>query len=198
MLIFSFVLLLVAGCSSDDKASQGQPNSSSNKTEDTNISSEESSEKESVSHDSTAEGEVLRLGETGTVESTIGEYEITVESFEFVDEVEGESSLMELFVLVDVSVTNTGDQTLLGEDINSAALFNQEGITQENTLYYESIELLKGEMAPGESMQGQLLFHQSSSDYYDMVFNYGLETVSTELTWRFDAEEASNASEWGY
>ncbi|MGN8645405.1 hypothetical protein ACTNEO_04835 [Gracilibacillus sp. HCP3S3_G5_1] len=165
--------------------------------EESNQAIDENSEVSQENDEETVEAEdkeVLSLGETGEVTGILGNYEITVNSFEILDEIEGEPSLMEVLVLVNFEVTNIDDVPIVGKDIYNGMLFDDDDTSQENLYDFESIKMLtEEEIQPGETVEAQMLFDQNNSDYYELVFNFGaLESNATILTWRFDADEASN------
>ncbi|WP_117168161.1 hypothetical protein [Paraliobacillus sediminis] len=190
------IMFVPVGCNSDDGAEDSTEVSETTDEEvDNDASSEETKDLE---EENTAEEEsgndgqgVLSLGETGQVESTIGDYEVTVESFQILDEFEDEKSLDEVFILVNFSLTNIGEEVIQGEDVYRAKIFNNGDIGYGNISDFESVEILKGEIGLGETVEGQFLFDQENSDYYELIVNYALSTVATELTWRFDADEKS-------
>ncbi len=175
LMLSLFALLLtigLIGCSSNEVNQQ---------------STDQSNEKESTNN---SDDEVLGLGETGRVQTTIGDYEITFESFQLLDELEGETAdKNEVFILMDAKVTNVGEETLNGQDLYTASIYSDDGLSAENTFYYESINLLKGTIESGESMEGEFVFSSSISDNYKLVYNHAL---GEELTWKFSADEASN------
>lgn len=55
---------------------------------------------------------------------------------------------------------------------------------------YSFIEEITEEINPDSEVSGQLVFELPKSKYYDLYFGWGLETVSNEVIWRFDADEA--------
>lgn len=69
---------------------------------------------------------ILSIGDTAAVESTVGEYDISLDSVQLLDELEECSSENGNYVLVDYIVTNTGDETLEANDIYNAKLSNPE------------------------------------------------------------------------
>ncbi|WP_163582477.1 hypothetical protein [Gracilibacillus saliphilus] len=125
-IIFALVVMVlvatVIGCSSGDTEEEvnDTDNDSTNQEETTEEDSNQESNSEEESGESTEQesqgendsDEILSLGETGKVESTIGDYELTVESFEILETIEGEEPLRENFILVDFEVTITGDETI--------------------------------------------------------------------------------------
>ncbi|WP_163583502.1 DUF4352 domain-containing protein, partial [Gracilibacillus saliphilus] len=148
---------------------------------------------EQQSQEETDSDEILSLGETGRVESTLGEYEVIVKNFEILEEMEGEAPLRDHFILVDFEVNNTGNESIEGKEIYNAGLINlNDDLAAENTSFYESIGLLDETLESGDRTSAQFLFDVNESDSYDLVLNLGLSGVATEVTWRFSVDEASN------
>lgn len=192
-LISLFFTLTLIACSSDDENGAKSEENDSVTEEESNTDNESSDSDTENEEKATGDSEeALKLGETGVVESTLGKYEVTVNSFKTLDEFEGEEPLNELFVLVDFEVTNTGEEQINGQDIYNANLFDEEEFTKENTSYFESIEILDEQLEPGDSAEAQMLFELTDSTYYELVFNFGKSSVSTELTWQFDADQSIN------
>ena len=54
----------------------------------------------------------LKIGDTGQAESTLGKYEITVNSVQMKDEINGEKPKIDHLFLVEVTVKNIGDSTI--------------------------------------------------------------------------------------
>ena len=139
---------------------------------------------------SASDGGILSLGETGTMDDTLGTYEVTPTAVEFVESADGESPYNGIFVVVDITIKNTGDAELASEDIAKADLFNSDDIRMESLNYYSFAENFEGPIAPGEEMSGQLVFDHNQTDTYQLIFGYGLETVSNEVKWEFSKDEA--------
>lgn len=119
-------LLLVAACGNNDN-SNGQNEGNSNNA--SNVNSDNEAEQTS---------EKLRLGDTGTIKDTIGEYEITPSSFEITDSVDGDvpttASRGDQFIIVEITIKNIGDSALVGSDITrtGVALFDDEDGLSDN------------------------------------------------------------------
>ncbi|SFM22949.1 protein of unknown function [Gracilibacillus orientalis] len=202
-LIGMLLMIVLIACSSNDKSDQEtNDNSNDNETSQENAETEPADtedEEDESADDNEGSGEeinneeYLSLGETGEVTGVLGNYEITVNSFEIIDEIEGEPSLMDVLVLVKFEVTNIDDSPIVGKDVYNGRLFNDEDSSQGNLYDFESVKMLtEEEIEPGETVEAEMIFDQNNSDYYELVFNFGaLESNATILTWRFDADEAS-------
>ncbi|WP_058305886.1 DUF4352 domain-containing protein [Gracilibacillus massiliensis] len=200
------IAILLIACSSDD-GNGTEPEENDPDTEEENNGNTEENDADDVTDNESSDsdvsdtenegestndnGKVLSLGETGTIESNVGDYEVTVHSFEFVDEADGNTARLDYFVLVDYTVKNIGDTSINGEDIYRTDIIDDQDLTEGN-LYFESINQLEGEIAPGESVDAELLFDSEESEHYQLVFNYAsLEENATTLTWEFSSDEVS-------
>jgi|SRR5690625_1456603 len=96
-------------------------NTENNNSEDNNGSDNENIGSDDNSKSHSGDNEVLNLGETGEVETTIGDYEITFESFELLDEIDGEESVMNdgIFVLVDTTIEIAGEDSIDAKEIRT-------------------------------------------------------------------------------
>ncbi len=195
---------VLVGCSSDEKDTTTnddntteETNEDDSSTTDENTNPDESKQEdedddEQNSSDQSNNGDVLSLGETGKIESNFGDYEITVNSFKTQKEFNGEELTADFFLLVDFTVKNVGSEPLNGEDVYWAELFDDQE-NMEGNQFFDSVEQLTGEIAPGETANGQFVFNAYESEFYQLVFNYGaLEEMATSLTWEFTPDEASN------
>ncbi|WP_058305884.1 DUF4352 domain-containing protein [Gracilibacillus massiliensis] len=199
-LIGLFLSLLLIACSSDEESEQVNLEEDTSNEEVNNEETDES-EEEDITEDANEESskeekgsttnneDFLSLGETGTVESNVGDYEVTVNSFEFIEEFDENTPMLKYFVLVDYTVKNIGEDPIVGEDIYRTEIIDDQEYVEEN-YYFESINQLKGEIAPGESVEAELLFDSEESEHYQLVFNYA--SSATTLTWEFNSNEVSD------
>lgn len=188
------------GCSSEDDNTQSTNDSSPNENEveqdnsEEVVDSEETSESISKNTEKSEDQDFLSLGETGEFTTVMGDYELTVNSFEILDEIGEEEPFSEEFLLVHFEVENIGDSPIIGDDINSATLFVDENLGSELVFGIEGVNMLdQTEIQPGEKKEAEIVFDYNASDSYELTFNFGaLESNATVLTWKFDREEASN------
>jgi hypothetical protein len=178
-ILLAVSLLTIAGCG--DKTSEGTT------SEPTSVSKEKKEKTDKVDQ----ENKVLRLGETGRMKDTLGEYDVTVNSFEILDEYDGNQAYTSetVFVVLDVTINNIGNTSLDSWSITRTRLENRErgtGTDNELTNFPESIP-------PGEIVSGKIPFQLSrSTSSFELLLGFGLSSVSNELRWVFDASEASN------
>lgn len=189
LMMLTIALLIIAGCSgnNNDEGNNNQNEGNTNQE----ASNDESSNEE---NDSDESDEILRLGETGTVKTTIGEYEVTPTSVEIVESRDGNEPSIDngYFIIIDAEIKNIGESTLETSDIvgGTTALLDDEEGRSHIRPQYDFTDQFIGEIGVGEEVTGQLLYERRDSEYYDLVFGYALETVSNQVTWRFDADEA--------
>ena len=100
MLLITSTVLMACGDSSDNTSG----------TEDTiETNQTETEEEENGLEENKSDGEIgdqldLGIGDTAVIESTIGKYEITLESAEFRSEIDGQKSELEDFILVNIDL----------------------------------------------------------------------------------------------
>lgn len=118
MTLILMVSILVA-CSDDNKdqtdIKENDDIGEVGETEDTNDESEEVSNR---TNDSVEDQRDLIIEETGTFETTLGTYEVTLESAEIVGaELDGETSLLDELIVLELTFKNIGDDILLAGKI---------------------------------------------------------------------------------
>ncbi|GEM_PF-6425578 len=168
-------------------------------------SSEESEEGETTDSDDSKGGffEVteepqleLGVGDTGVVQTSIGTYELTLDDAELIGtELDGEATLLEELILLNLTFKNTSDDTLVAEDLmyNLGITTSLEGSnSSDNSDYFESIEVFEGEIAPGEEKQAQFIADVKTSDEYYFRPDPGVVANGThnDLLWTITDEEA--------
>lgn len=176
-------MLAVAGCGNNDDTNNGKTNNNAN-----------DNQNEVEENNSAADGEdqVLQLGETGTIKDTTGEYEVTPTSFVVTDEWEGETPKSEenVFVIVDVTVKNTGDTKLDGKQLRRVDAVGGKDLVTKNNQLFDKTNQFEGELQSGKEMQGQFAFSMIPTDTYKLVWGMDLGSVSNEITWELDADKA--------
>ncbi|SEO60797.1 protein of unknown function [Amphibacillus marinus] len=135
---------------------------------------------------------LLSLGEKGLMETAIGDYEITVHSFAFIDGPEEHLSGSQKYIAVDLSINNIGNETLISEDVAMATITDSESGGRPNETALDIVEHFEGDIEPGEEVSGQLLFRFREEDTYNLRFGANLlESLTNELVWEFNLDEAN-------
>lgn len=176
-------LLLIVACGSNGTGSEQNEGNSNNANPDNEVEQ--------------ASDEKLRLGDTGTLKDTIGEYEVTPTAFEITKSVDGDvpshaDTHDDDFIIVDITIKNIGDSALEGPDItrSGVVLADDNDLKSDNRWDYEWGDQITSEIQPGEEVDGQLVFERPPSEYYELIFGYGLSSVSSQATWYFEPDEA--------
>ncbi|SFM22839.1 protein of unknown function [Gracilibacillus orientalis] len=190
--------MLLIACNNENEEdndindSTGDASEQESSTNDDSESEKQEEQGRETTDKDNSNNEGLKLGETGAVTSGVGDYNITVDSFEILDEVNGEESMMEMFVLVHLKVENTGNEPFEGKSIYKAKLFDDQELSQGNLFHHGINELTEEEIQPGETVETEMVFYADPSDYFELVFNFGLvDDVATTLSWEFELDEAS-------
>ena len=140
----------------------------------------------------------LRLGDTGLVQTSIGTYELTLESAEIIGtELDGEEALLDELILLEMTFKNIDDKPLKAEDLmmNLGITTNLEHSNEFNSAaYFESIEFFEGEIAPGEERAAQFISDTRTADEYYFRPNQGTVSAGThnDFLWTITDEEARN------
>src|SRR5689334_12942675 len=140
--VLSFVLLIgiltACGDGGDEQVSSEGTSNEANENE----SAEEETDAES------SQGEIddqmnLSIGDSAVIESTLGQYEVTLNHVHYKEEVEGVMSELDGFLIANYSIENIGDDTInLMESINVLEATDDLVGTGEGNVSgsYESIE----------------------------------------------------------
>ncbi|MBB5147455.1 hypothetical protein HNQ35_002684 [Cerasibacillus quisquiliarum] len=139
----------------------------------------------------------LTLGDTGKFDTTLGTYEMTVESAELLEELDGVESEFDYLILINLSIKNTSDHDLDVEDLMYSMEVTKEieksgfGDQAHN---FESVKELTGIIKPGEEISGQFITHMFESDEYyfrEMEGNVAAGG-SNQVIWTIPADEAKS------
>ncbi|NGP44444.1 DUF4352 domain-containing protein [Bacillaceae bacterium SIJ1] len=158
-----------------------------NEAETSKVNGESEADDQGSSEPVVGEGRLeLELGETGEIQSTIGSYKVTVSNVEFTDTVDEETQPEGLvFAVADVTFENTSSDSLMVEDIADAWVYSDETeLSTENLYGYNEVPVPEGEIQPGDTFEGQLLFHYDSQGGGKLQI--GDSTYSNELVWSFE------------
>lgn len=120
-IITSFLtIFLLAACGNDsDEAENEQNEEVENVETEVEVDENESTESSSRIFEVTEENQLdLSVGDTGVFQSTLGNYELTVETAEIVgEELDGEGSLLDELIVLNLTFKNVGDNVLKAEEI---------------------------------------------------------------------------------
>ena len=191
------IILAIVGCTNNTPADEDidnpiEENLDDNEGENEDSSPDDNEEDNSVSESPSASGDLLSLGETGVMETAIGNFEVTPTSVRFLSEVGGEKPFSEVFVVIDLTIKNVDTDTIISEDIISARLHSlDDSGSTTNFDDFEEINNFEGEIEPGKTMSGEAIFDFRKLEGYQLSFGAAyLDSLSNEVRWEFDAEEA--------
>ena len=197
LIIIGLTLLIIGGCNNVEPEDLNDSNASEEIISDENESNfEDTGEDESNSEGSEDDHDLLSLGETGLMETAIGDFEVTPTSYRFEEELEEGNDLItpsnEVFIIVDLEIKNVDENPIKSEDlIYSVVLGNLDGAGLGAYVNYDAIDNFQGEITPGETMTGEVLFDFIREDTYQLSFGESyLDSLSNEVRWEFYAHEA--------
>ncbi|MEK4563632.1 DUF4352 domain-containing protein [Alkalihalobacillus sp. FSL R5-0424] len=199
--VVPFILLasLLAACSDDHSVEQSE-SQTTEQTEAAGESSEQANEEASEDTNVLAEGEYedqldLSIGDTGTVETLLGTSEFKVNGVKRLDEVDGELSDLDYFLLVSLTVKNVGEDDIDARetvDILEATDFLDGTGYSDEAPYSESIDAIEGTLAPEEEITGDVLFVAHEADEYFIRVREGLvgsEAAKNQIRYTIQASE---------
>lgn len=190
--LFSALLILSAcGSSEDEKANTGEMEEEAD-----NENAENNEDFNEIDRDN-MNGEVMKLGETGFVDDEIGQYEITPKSVEIFKERDGVTPYNddEVFVLIDYTVENVGEEPIEAEDVLGFRLLleNAQGnrVDEKRSYDFDFFDKATGTIAPGESYEGQMFFDPPESETDEYTLHFGSSAADVEdAEWFFAESEA--------
>ena len=207
-----FSISVLAACSSESdkkgktESTNGEVEKQPDTSEDAQGSSENKQEEDSEDNKKNQEADTssgdfkdqtdLRIGDTGQAESTIAKYEITVNSVQLKNEINGEKPDIDHLFLVEVTVKNIGDSSIEAMiPIRTLEFTNnlEGGGSGEDTEYFILSNPLTGTLEPGQSVTGEVVFQGFDGETYYIRTKKGLiaaGAVKNDTIWRFTKNEA--------
>jgi hypothetical protein len=175
-----------------------EENNETNDNEESRAENEDPSSSDSSSSEKTEEGQSnLTIGDSATVQTAIGSFELTVDSAEIVGrELDGEEAMLDELIVLDLTFKNIDDEVLdAGDTLSGFEIAdNPDGSGSSNFASgFESIEEFTGEIQPGEERTAQFISNIHTSDeYYFRQRISWVETGSDQIIWTIADEEARN------
>ncbi len=166
-ILFIVVMLTACNNETEDEANENQ------------ATSQKQHEKEEKDETTNSDGEKntkvedqldLKIGDTGTFDTTIGTYEMTLHTAELKGaELDGVTSQLDAFILLNIAIHNTSQKDLSIEDI-IMSMEVTDNLEQTGSLdgagAFESIEEFTGVIKPGEEKTGQFIAEVFEADKY--------------------------------
>ncbi|MEN0642153.1 DUF4352 domain-containing protein [Alkalicoccobacillus gibsonii] len=181
--------------SNDDSSSSENETSTEGFPDKEDFGSEENSTSNNHSQALYDDQDDLKIGDSGSVETTLATYQVTLDGLEIVEQMNGVEPEMEVFVVADVTIKNVGENTI---DINDSLLIwdisqrDEGGSYSERSQVYDVLDPFDGELEPGEEQTGQLLYENYDSEEHFIRVREGLlssSAVKNKVTWSFSKEE---------
>ena len=138
----------------------------------------------------------LTIGDTGVIETNLNLIELTLNSVEFEESINGETPERESFIIANVTLKNLADDTLdIVEALDVIEITGGLDISggSDYSHYYDAIEPLEGELESGQEIEGQLLFEEDEFDKYYIRVTEGLIAAGgakNQAIWTFREEVA--------
>jgi len=209
-IVLTLAIILVLGACGNNNAANN--NSTQNAENDSTNNNATVNEDDNASENNTAENEDdlsailktieeaddqlnLKLGETGSYVTTLGTYDMTVTSAELKGyEFEGYESELDCWVVLDITIKNTSDETLQAEDLMEAMELTE---VEEGSGYidsagaFESVEEFEGEIAPNEEKSAQFVAYAYESDTYFFRKTTGniAGGSSNQVMWKIEKDD---------
>ncbi|RDW21719.1 hypothetical protein [Oceanobacillus chungangensis] len=137
----------------------------------------------------------LKIGDTGKFDTTIGQFEITLDNAKLItDGLDGEVSQLDDLILLDITIKNTSGKTMLLEEILQSTVVKDDlesTGTSNGAEYFDSVEELKGEIADGEEISGQFITDVYESEEYYLAQESGAIAAGTtnQVIWTIPVSE---------
>ena len=212
LFVVLFLLIIVVACNNDTsnneiiendtEENQGEEaaNDIDHEVENDNSTADSENDEDSNSsvNNTGGNGDILGLGETGVMETALGNYEVTPLSFKYESEMNEndpvQSPLTDTFIVIDFQITNTGDEIIETDSILASAIVEVPGRGGGSAYEgFETINNLPEEVAVGETVKGQMLFDSATSEEYQLSFGAAYpDSLSNTVTWILYDDEVSN------
>jgi|SRR5690625_1663614 len=188
-------MFAIVGCSNDE---DGNDNTDVDVNNNANNNQQEENDDQDGANESNANNGEMKLGETGSIDDGIYQYEITPKSVELFTERNGisPSNDDEVFALIEYTIKSTSEEAFNEEDMLVGAglsLTNSQGnIATEITHYdYDFVDKITESIEPGNSYDSQMLFEVpvSETSEYTLLFESYSPDVE-DAKWLFTESEA--------
>ncbi|WP_067727335.1 DUF4352 domain-containing protein [Oceanobacillus damuensis] len=135
------------------------------------------------------------IGDTGQIDSDLTTYEITLDGAKIIEgELDGEESLLDHLILLDITLKNTGEDTQTVKDLMYGLEVTEDMDKtgrQDGAEYFESVEEMTGKLAPGNEVKGQFItdIYEAEEYYFRLRSGISGSGSSNQVIWTIPAEE---------
>ena len=196
-------LLVVSACNNNNYDDKGKDTTGGDQATETtgNNSDNDTSTAEETPESSTGDDQAtednnklnMGIGESAIYKMDIGTFKITVDSVDFIDQAKNEVIMNDLLVKVRVKIENVGEKSFYIGDIYTASIYageanneNESNAVPDTADTSDNFDPLitKGDLAPGQSLEGDLVFDTWNSDFYTLVFENDTAEIMGNASWK--------------
>ncbi|AVQ99452.1 hypothetical protein OBCHQ24_10655 [Oceanobacillus iheyensis] len=211
VVLFVLLVMVFSACSNEEGSSNeeeqkldetiegnnnGDEKEEEEEIENDNDSSEDESEGVSGGFETQTEDQLdLIIGDTGKFDTDLTTFEITLENAKIQREVEGKKSELYGYIILDITVKNTGETSQPVQDLlyGFEVTDNLEMTGYQNySDSYESIDHMTGKLGEDEEVSGQFItkIYEAEEYYFRLRLGITGSGASNEVIWTIPAEEA--------
>ncbi|CDO01810.1 hypothetical protein BN988_00256 [Oceanobacillus picturae] len=213
VVLLVLITLIISSCSNEEGSSSlNEEEQNLDETIEENNNGDEKEEEEEIENDNDSSEDELEgvsggfetqtedqldliIGDTGKFDTDLTTFEITLENAKIQQEVEGKKSELYGYIILDITVKNTGETSQPVQDLlyGFEVTDNLEMTGYQNySESYESIDHMTGELGEDEKVSGQFITKIYEAEEYYFRLRSGItgSGASNEVIWTIPAEEA--------
>ncbi|MEK4563625.1 hypothetical protein MKX54_02900 [Alkalihalobacillus sp. FSL R5-0424] len=166
-------------------------------TEEENHNDKEESET-SLEEDTPQDQVDLNIGDSGLIETASDKFKIKLNNVELTKNIEGIQPVenFDQFLLTNVTIINEHTEKIVLEDVidifEVTVLLEGSGYQEASGLYDIELDGFSGDLTPGDSVTGDLLFQTVQSENHYLRVTEGLiaaSGVKNQVVWSFTEDE---------
>ncbi|AVR00369.1 hypothetical protein OBCHQ24_15615 [Oceanobacillus iheyensis] len=153
---------------------------STDSQDDSNTDQEEAKAEESADSAESAEDQVFKLGDTVSIEDSMGSIDLTITGASFTEPTEYTEAVNGKVLTLEVTVENTGDEQVF-VDSTDFAVYNSEGSKLDDYYGYDEMAI-SDNLNSGKNLSGKMYFDVSEQDSYELIYTPFFSMESKEIT----------------
>ncbi|GAQ19903.1 ABC transporter substrate-binding protein [Oceanobacillus picturae] len=204
VVLLVLIALIISACSEKDTTNKEEEQNldesmEGNSDEEQEVEEEDSdsSENEGGGFETQTEDQLdLTIGDTGRFDTDLTTFEITLNDAEIIEgELDGVESQYDNLILLDITLKNTGEEVHPVQDLMYGFEVTDylEGTGVQNAAeFFDSVDEMSGELAPGEEISGQFITDIYEAEEYYFRLRSGItgSGASNEVIWTIPEKEA--------